>query len=95
MFDPEKFSRWIERKGRAYVAWHDRRAKARRKKTLNDHHTLEICIALCTILLVLGLINHQSAIYLRLVCELAAIVVLLKFVQFIAIALHRNEGSDE
>ena len=95
MFDPEKLSRWLERKGRAYMAWHDRRAKARREKTLNDHHTLEICIALCTVLLVLGSINHQNAIYLRSVCELAAIVVFLKFVQFIAIALHRKGGSDE
>jgi hypothetical protein len=95
MFDPEKCSRWIERKVTAYMAWNERRAKARLEKTLNDHHTLEICIALCVILLVMGLIDHENAIYLRLVCELAAIVVFLKFMQLIAIALHRKEGSDE
>jgi hypothetical protein len=95
MFDPERFSHWIERKAEAYIAWSDRRAKARFEKTLNDHHTLEICIALCAILLVLGLLNHLDAIFLRSVCELAAIVVFLKFLQLMMIALHRKEKSDK
>jgi hypothetical protein len=95
MFDPEKFSRRIERNARAYMAWRERRAKARLEKTLNDHHTFEICIALCVVLLVLGLINHLNVVFLRSVCELAAIVVFMKFVQFMAIALHRKGKSDE
>ena len=95
MFDPEKFSRWVEHKVMAYVAWNDRRAKARLEKTLNDHHTLEICVALCVILLVMGLIDHMDAAFLRSVCELAGIVVFVKLVQLIMIALHRTGKSDE
>jgi hypothetical protein len=41
------------------------------------------------------LINHLNAVFLRSVCELAAIVVFMKFVQFMAIALHRKGKSDE
>jgi len=95
MFDPEKLSHWIERKAMAYLAWNDRRAKARFEKTLNDHHTMEICIVLCAILLVMGLINHMDAAFLRSVCELAALVVFMKFVQLTMIALHRKGKSDE
>jgi hypothetical protein len=95
MFDPEKCSRWVERKILVCMAWNERRRKARLEKTLNDHHTLEICIALCAVLLVLGLINHLNAIFLRSVCELAAMIVFLKFVQFMMIAQHRKGKSDE
>ena len=94
-FDPEKVSRWVESKAQAYMAWRKRRAEARLQKTLNDHHTLEICIALCVVLLVMGLIGHENAMFLRSVCELAAIVVFMKFVQVITIALHRKDGSDK
>jgi hypothetical protein len=95
MFDSEKFSRWVGRKAMAYMAWNDHRAKARLEKTLNNHHTLEICVALCVILLALGLINHQNAMFLRSVCEMAMMVVFLKLVQLIMIALHRTGKSDE
>lgn len=95
MFDPEKLSRWIERKAVIYIAWSERRAKARLEKTLNDHHSLEICIALCVVLLVMGLINHVNASFLRSVCELAGIVVFLKLIQFMRIAQHRKGKSDE
>ncbi|MGA8906318.1 MAG: hypothetical protein WB524_01780 [Acidobacteriaceae bacterium] len=39
--------------------------------------------------------DHENAAYLRSVCELAAIVVFVKFVQFIVIARHRKGESDE
>lgn len=93
--DPEKFGRWVERKGQAFIAWDDRRTKARREKTLKDHRTLEICIALCAVLVVMGLASHASTTYLRSVCTLAAFVVFLKFIQLTIIALHGGEGSGE
>lgn len=79
----------------AYVAWHDRRAKARLEKTLNDHHTLEICIVLCVILLVMGLVDHMDTSFPRSVCELAGIVVFVKLVQLMMIAVRRTGRSDE
>jgi hypothetical protein len=93
--DPEKFGWWIERKGQALLVWDERRTTARQEKTLRDHHTLEICIALCAVSLILGLMGRESAACLRSICVLAAFIVFLKFLQFTVIVLNGKEGADE
>ena len=93
--NPENITNWFGQKGKAYLAWDERRTKARQEKMRKDHHTLEICIALCGLLIVLGLMTHVSGAALRSVCVLAAIIVILKFWQLAIIFLHHNGNTDE
>ena len=94
-FDPKIIASWVERSATAVLAWEERRIKARQEKTLNDHRSLEICIGLCAVLIVLGLINHVSVAALRSICVLAVIIVCLKFWQLTIILLHRSGNPDK
>jgi hypothetical protein len=95
MVDPDKISRWVERKATAYLAWDERRTQAQFDKGLKVKRAYWILLALCGAMLVLGLMDHVNVAAIRSACALAAIVVFLKFVQFTLIALHRGGGSDE
>ena len=93
MLDPDKISRWVERKATSYLAWDERRTQARFGKALKAKRAYWILLALCGVMLILGLMDHVNVVAVRSACALAAIVVLLKFIQFTLIVLHRGGGS--
>ena len=95
MLDPDKISRWVERKATSYLAWDELRTQARLSKALKAKRTYWILLALCGVMLVLGLMDHVNVVVIRSACGLAVIVVFLKFIQFTLIVLHRGGGLDE
>lgn len=95
MLEPNKISRWMERKATAYLAWDERRTQAQFDKAMKVKHAYWILLVLCGAMLVLGLMDHVSVTTIRSACDLAAIVVFLKLAQLTLIALHRRGGSDE
>lgn len=95
MIDPDKISRWVERKATVYLTWDDRRRQAKFDKTLKTKRLFWFMLALCSAMFLLGLLDHVNAVTIRCACALASIVVFMKFVQLTMIAIHRREGSDE
>jgi hypothetical protein len=81
--------RWLAGKCAAYFKWQEERSKRKREKALNDHHTFEICIIICAILIILEWCTRRDLSILQGLLELAAIVCFGKFVQFAAIGIDR------
>ena len=76
----------------SYLDWADRKAESRRRAVLNDHHTLEFCLAGCVLLLLLAWWSGTLRLVGRPVCTLALIVAFLKFWQLALIAVVNPEG---
>jgi hypothetical protein len=94
MVDPDKISRWVERKTTAYLLWDERRP-ARLEKALRTKRHFWFLLASCGAMLVLGLMDHVNVAVIRSACALGGIVVFMKFVQLTMIAWHQGGVSDE
>lgn len=92
----KKVGQNLLRLAEAHLDWMDRRAEARRRATLKDHRTLEICMVGCMFLLVWAWWSGSIAIVGRPICALAIVVAGLKLIQLVFIALHQSgEGRHE
>jgi hypothetical protein len=93
--NPKKLSRWIERKGEAYLEWDERRSKARLDKNLREQKTYWILLALCAAMICFGFWDHANVIIIRSWCLMALSVVFLKCIQLTLIALRENGFIDK
>jgi hypothetical protein len=86
----KKLGQKLLRLSEAQLDWMDHRAEARRRATLKDHRTLEICMAGCLFLLTWSWWSGSLAVVGRPVCALAIVVASLKLIQLAFIALHQS-----